>query len=79
MVRLQKFLADAGIASRREAEKLIVAGKIRVNGTVVRTLGTRVDPSKDEVSVEDNPVRVRRKIYVALNKPPGFLCTRRDP
>ena len=79
MVRLQKFLADAGVASRREAEKLIVAGRIRVDGKVVQTLGSRVDPAKAEVSVDDTPVRVRRKIYIALNKPPGFLCTRRDP
>lgn len=79
MVRLQKFLADAGVASRREAEKMIVAGRIRVDGKVVQTLGSRVDPAKAEVSVDDTPVRVRRKIYIALNKPPGFLCTRRDP
>jgi len=58
---------------------MIVAGRIRVDGKVVQTLGTRVDPAKAEVSVDDTPVRVRRKIYIALNKPPGFLCTRRDP
>ena len=58
---------------------MIVAGRIRVDGQVVQTLGTRVDPAKAEVSVDDTPVRVRRKIYIALNKPPGFLCTRRDP
>jgi len=58
---------------------MIVAGRIRVDGKVVQTLGTRVDPAKAEVSVDDTPVRVRRKIYIALNKPPEFLCTRRDP
>ena len=79
MVRLQKFLADAGVASRRESERLIVNGQVRVNGDVVRVLGTKVDPDRDRVSVDHKEVRVRRKLYVALNKPPGFVCTRRDP
>lgn len=79
MVRLQKFLADAGVASRREAERLITDGKIAVNGRTVVLLGTKVNPTADTVAVEGKPVRSRRKIYVALHKPKGFLCTRRDP
>lgn len=79
MIRLQKFLADAGVASRRQSEQLISAGQVRVNGEVVRLLGTKVDPARDNVSVDNREVRVRRKLYVALHKPPGFVCTRRDP
>jgi len=78
-VRLQKFLADAGVASRRASERLIVDGLVRVDGQVVRELGTKVDPAKQEIAVEGQPVRARRKVYVALHKPKGFLCTARDP
>lgn len=79
MVRLQKYLADCGVASRRAAEQLILAGQVAVNGKVVRELGTKVQPGQDKVAVDGEPVRVRRKIYIALNKPPGYLCTRHDP
>jgi len=79
MIRLQKFLADAGVASRRESERLISDGKVRVNGAVIRVLGTKVDPARDKVAVENREVRTRKKQYIALNKPPGFLCSRRDP
>jgi len=78
MVRLQKFLADAGIASRRAGEQIILAGRVAVNGEVVAELGARVDPKHDKVVVDGKPVRVRRKLYVALNKPPGLVCSRKD-
>ena len=78
MVRLQKFLAEAGVASRRASEQIILAGRVAVNGQIVRELGTKVLP-RDEVAVDGQPVRARRKLYVALHKPPGYLCTRRDP
>lgn len=78
-MRLQKYLAEAGVASRRASEQLILAGQVAVNGRVVRQLGTRVEPARDEVAVDGVPVRPRRKLYVALHKPPGYLCTRRDP
>jgi pseudouridine synthase len=78
-VRLQKFLADAGVASRRASEKLIVRGVVTVNGRVVTELGSKVDPLHDAVSVEGALVRTRKKLYIALNKPPGFICTRIDP
>lgn len=78
MVRLQKFLADAGVASRRAGEKLILEGRISVNGTTVSQLGSKVDPDHDEVSVDGKPVQVRRKVYVALNKPRGCVCSRKD-
>ena len=77
-VRLQKFLAEAGVASRRASEKIILEGRVTVNGREVRELGSRVDAERDDVEVDGTPVRLRRKLYVALNKPPGYLCTRRD-
>ena len=78
MVRLQKFLADAGVASRRAAEAIIAESRVAVNGRIVTELGTKVNETTDKVTVDGEPVRVRRKIYVALNKPPGFICTRQD-
>ena len=78
MVRLQKFLADAGVASRRAGEQMILAGRVAVNGGVVAELGTRVDSAHDRVAVDGKPVRARRKLYVALNKPRGLVCSRKD-
>ncbi|GIX50726.1 MAG: hypothetical protein KatS3mg132_920 [Limisphaera sp.] len=78
-VRLQKYLAEAGVASRRAAEEWILAGRVFVNGRRVTQLGTRVDPDRDVVTVDGQVVRPRRKLYVALHKPPGYVCTRRDP
>jgi len=77
-VRLQKFLADAGVASRRAAEQIILAGRVLVNGQTTSQLGSRVDPLHDEVTVDGKAVRPKRKIYVALNKPPGLVCSRKD-
>jgi 23S rRNA pseudouridine2605 synthase len=78
MVRLQKFLADAGIASRRASEKIILEGQVSVNGKEVRELGTKVDPDHDRVEVDGRRVKPKRKIYVALNKPRKFLCAREE-
>ncbi len=78
MVRLQKFLAEAGVASRRASEQIIRNGRVEVNGQTVVELGVKVDPRRDEVTVDGKPVRVRRKIYVALNKPPRLVCSRQD-
>jgi 23S rRNA pseudouridine2605 synthase len=74
--RLQKFLAEAGVASRRASEQIILAGRVTVNGAVADQLGTKVDPSGDRVAVDGRPVKVRRKLYVALHKPRGYLSTR---
>ena len=79
MVRLQKFLADAGVASRRAAEKLIAEGRVSVNDQPVTEFGAKIDPTGDEVSVDGKPVRAKKKLYLALHKPPGYLCTKRDP
>jgi pseudouridine synthase len=77
-VRLQKFLADAGVASRRAGEKLILEGKIRVNGHFIRLLGTKIDPDRDEVILDGKIIRARKKLYVAMNKPPGCVCSHND-
>lgn len=78
-MRLQKFLAEAGVASRRASEQIILAGRVTVNGTVARTLGTKIDPSQDDIEVDGQPLRPKRKLYIALHKPRGYLCTRKDP
>ena len=75
-IRLQKFLSDCGICSRRKAEYYIVNKYVTVNGEIVTTLGTKVDPSKDVVLFQDKLVRPRAKHwYVMLNKPEGYTCT----
>ncbi len=78
-MRLQRFLAEAGVASRRGSEDFIRAGRVAVNGRLVSELGSRVDPDKDIVAVDGQPVRAQRKRYVVLHKPRGYTCTRRDP
>jgi len=78
-VRLQKLLSRAGLASRREAERWIVAGRVRVNGSVVTELGTRVVPGRDRVEVDGTPVTIQASVWVAFHKPPGVLTTRSDP
>ncbi|TPV93831.1 MAG: rRNA pseudouridine synthase [Myxococcales bacterium FL481] len=73
-VRLQKYLAHAGIASRRKAEELIEDGQVAVNGKVVRELGTRVEPGRDRVALHGKPVQAPRRVYYLLNKPDGVVC-----
>lgn len=81
--RLQKLIAEAGIASRRHAEELITAGDVTVNGQVVKTLGTKADPERDHIKVRGRLINSRLKkretIYVLLNKPRGFLTSVSDP
>ncbi|EJX09456.1 ribosomal large subunit pseudouridine synthase B [gut metagenome] len=77
-VRLNKFLANAGICSRRDADKYIQAGVVTVNGQVVTELGTRVLRS-DTVLFHDNAVKMEKKVYVLLNKPKGYVTTVDDP
>jgi 23S rRNA pseudouridine2605 synthase len=77
-LRLQKFLAEAGVASRRAAEKIIVEGRVEVNGKPVRLLGTKIDPDHDRVFFDGRLVKSKRKIYLALHKPVGIVSTRKD-
>ncbi len=79
-MRLQRFLARAGVASRRGSENLMTAGRVCVNGTVATELGTKVDPSVDRVTVDGVPVVLGRgAAYIMLNKPAGCLTTMSDP
>jgi 23S rRNA pseudouridine2605 synthase len=78
--RLQKILARAGFASRRGAERLMLEGRVTVNGVPARELGTKADPGEDDVRVDGVRVRPReRRVYLVLNKPRGVVTTRRDP
>jgi pseudouridine synthase len=78
-IRLQKYLARAGRASRREAERLMQSGRVRVNGEVVSELGVRVVPGRDVVELDGEAVTVPPVVWIALHKPPGVLTTRGDP
>ena len=79
-VRLQKILSAGGVASRRAAEELIRQGRVTVNGRTVTELGSKADPSSDEVRVDGRRVRgIERRRYLLLNKPKGYMTTRSDP
>ncbi len=79
-IRLQKFMSQAGLCSRREAEKWILQGRVAVNGELVTKLGTTVDPRRDRVEVDGSPVRpVSEKVVLLLHKPRYCLTTLRDP
>ena len=78
--RLQKILAQAGVASRRAAEKLIGEGRVSVNGVTVREMGTKADPGHDDIKVDGRRLRARQRArYILLNKPAGYVSTRADP
>jgi 23S rRNA pseudouridine2605 synthase len=80
MERLQKILSQAGIASRRASEQLMLEGRVTVNGTPVRELGTKADPAHDDIRVDGRRVRLpERHRYLLLNKPRGYVTTRSDP
>ena len=79
-VRLQKYLADAGVASRRKAEELIAQGKVKVNGKVVTEMGLKIDPKKDEVTYLDKKIDTKetKMVYIMLNKPVGYVTTAKE-
>jgi pseudouridine synthase len=81
-IRIQKVMAQAGVASRRASEEMIAEGRVRVNGQVVRDLPIFVDPSTDEIRVDGKPLtkapRGEKKVYFLLNKPKGVVCTQKD-
>lgn len=80
MIRIQKILSAAGVASRRAAEELIRQGRVTVNGEVVRELGTRAEPASDDIRVDGRRVRApERHRYLLLHKPRGYMTTRSDP
>lgn len=77
-IRLQKFLADAGIASRRKSEAYIKAGSVKVNGKTIREMGFKVDPQNDVVNFKGREVKDKTEfVYIVLNKPFGYVCTTR--
>jgi pseudouridine synthase len=79
--RLNKFLAHAGVCSRREADRLIAAGRVSVNGKTVLELGEKIDPGRDRVVADGKPVRggEERQAYILLNKPAGRVVSVKDP
>lgn len=78
-IRLQKYMADCGVASRRKCEKYILQGKVKVNGKVITELGTKIIPSKDEVEFEGQKIKNEEKhVYILLNKPIGYVTTTKD-
>ncbi|MFH1944215.1 MAG: pseudouridine synthase [Acidobacteriota bacterium] len=80
LIRLNKYLSQSGVTSRRDADRLIEKGDVRVNGEVVRTLGTKIDESKDRVEVKGKAVKPEDdSVSIVLYKPPGYLVTLKDP
>ena len=78
-IRLQKYISRCGRASRRQAEVLMLAGRVRVNGELVSELGTRIIPGRDTVHVDDDVLELTALRWIAFHKPTGVLTTRRDP
>lgn len=79
-MRINKFLAQAGLGSRRACEKFVLEGKIKINGKIITNLATDIDPEKDKITFEDKLLKItQRKIYLILNKPSGYLVTSSDP
>jgi len=80
MERLQKILSQAGIASRRASEQLMLEGRVTVNGETIRELGTKADPAHDDIRVDGRRIKIaERHVYLLLNKPRGYVTTRSDP
>ena len=79
MERLQKILAQAGIASRRKCEELIVEGRVEVDGKVITELGYKADPATATITFDGSPISHETKIYILLNKPTGYVTTLSDP
>ena len=77
MLRLQKYLAECGVASRRASERLIEEGRVAVNGRTAE-VGANVDPLRDQVTLDAAPVARDEKVYVVLNKPEGVITTAKD-
>ncbi|MCP4673719.1 MAG: rRNA pseudouridine synthase, partial [Desulfobacula sp.] len=77
-MRLQKFMAHAGLCSRRKAEEYILNSRVKVNNKVVKELGSKIDPDSDLVFFDDQKIVLKKespKIYIAINKPPGFVTS----
>lgn len=78
-IRLQKYIAEAGICSRRKAEELMLQGKVKVNGKIIQELGTKINPEKDKIEYNGKLITVsQKKVYILLNKPIGYVTTAND-
>src|SRR5258708_9699971 len=77
--RLKKIISKAGFASRRHAEELIVSGKVKVNGKMVKELGSKADPAADNIEVNGKLIRLQKHVYLIMNKPRRYMTTRDDP
>ena len=80
VIRIQKFLSEAGICSRRKAEELILQGKVKVNGKIIKELGTKINPDKDIIECDGKKVNknIQKHVYILLNKPIGYVTTTND-
>jgi 23S rRNA pseudouridine2605 synthase len=79
LIRLQRYLAACGVGSRRKCEEYIVDGRVTIDGKVVSELGSKVDPQRQKVALDGQTLRMERKKYFVVNKPPGYVSTHRDP
>jgi 23S rRNA pseudouridine2605 synthase len=80
MERLQKILSQAGVASRRASEQLMIEGRVTVNGETIRELGSKADAARDDIRVDGRRIKVsNQRLYLLLNKPKGYVSTRSDP
>lgn len=78
-VRVQKFLADNGIASRRKCEEYILNGRVKVNGKIITELGTKINPDTDKIEFDEKMIEIKNnKVYILLNKPVGYVTTAKD-
>jgi len=79
-IRINRYIALCGLSSRREAEKLILSGRVKINGRIIKKLSIRINPKSDKVEVDGKIIEIQReKIYLMLNKPFGYICSRKDP
>lgn len=78
-MRLQKYMAQSGVASRRKSEEIILEGRVKVNNNIVKELGTKVDPRRDVVKVDNKVIKLEdKRVYIMLNKPEGYVTTLKD-
>jgi len=78
-IRLQKYLADSGVASRRKCEEYILAGRVKVNGQIITELGTKIEPENDKIEFDNRIIKnEEQKVYILLNKPIGYVTTADD-
>lgn len=78
LTRINKFIADGGVTSRRKAEELILGGRVSVNNNIIKKLSYRINPEKDEVLVDGERIRTKNNVYFLLNKPKGVISTTKD-